>query len=173
MTKILLQQIQIEYEQTDQTIEDLCSKYSCSKKDLKGYTKWEKTPQNSASSCIKLIYDALYTPKSDAEWIVEPVNKPDVTKYLEMEPEEIEAEIVTTAEELKNKKPVTKDSLPIQARDGFEGLRLLDTKMQTQALSLLNAIDDMLHNIETAKDVRDLVASQTAIRDSYFNTKAP
>ena len=159
MTKILLQQIQVEYEQTNSTIEELCSKYSCSTKDLKGYTRWEKKPQDSVDSSIKLIYETVF--------------KPQIEDYIEMDPEEIEAEILSTAEDIKNHKPVTKDDLPLRVRDGFEGLRLLDAKLQTQAMTLLGEIDSQVHNCESAKDIRDLVAAHTAIRDSYFNTKAP
>lgn len=173
MTKVLLQSIQVEYEQTSITIEEIKRKYSCTTKDLKGYTKWEKLPQDSLDSSIKLIYNSLYTPQSSNEWVVTPLYSPDPEDYLEESTETIEAELVDTANEIKQQKPVSKDSLPAQVVDGFEGLRRLDTKLQTQALTLLTTIDQQLHNIESAKDVRDLVASHTAIRDSYFNTKAP
>lgn len=159
MTKALLNNIKIEYEQTEATIEDLTHKYSCTTKDLKGYTTWVKHPEDSLESSIKLVYETLYTP--------------DIEDYLEKDPEVIEAEIMSTANEIKSSNPVQIEALPKQARDGFEGLRLLDTKLQSQALTLLTTIDMMVHNVETAKDVRDLVASHTAIRDSYFNTKAP
>jgi len=159
MTKALLKNIQIEYEHTNTSIEELCEQYGCTTKDLKGYTKWEKNPQDSIDSSIKLVYETLYSP--------------NIEDYLEQNIETIEAEIVHTADDIKHSKPVTKESLPQQARDGFEGLRLLDTKLQTQALTLLQAIDTELHNVESAKDVRDLVAAHTSIRDSYFNTKAP
>ena len=156
MTKKLLATIKAEFEYTDATIDDLTLKYSCNTKELKGYTKWKKNPE---CNNIRLIYETIYTPK--------------IEEHLELTVEEIETEIIATANDIKQHKPVTIDSVPKQARDGFEGLRLLDTKLQAQALTLLTTIDAQLHNIETAKDVRDLVASHTAIRDSYFNTKAP
>ena len=159
MTKALLNNIKIEYEQTESSIEDLLLKYSCKTKDLKGYTTWTKHPKNSTESNIKLIYETLYSPKLE--------------NYLEQDIETIEAEIVNIANDIKTNKPVDIDTLPKQARDGFEGLRKLDTKMQTQTLTLLTTIDQMVHNVETAKDVRNLVTSHTTIRNSYFNTKAP
>jgi len=159
MTKALLNNIKIEFEQTELSIEDILQKYSCTTKDLKGYTTWTKHPENSIESNIKLVYETLYSP--------------NIEDYLEQDIETIEADIVSVANDIKTSKQVDINTLPKQARDGFEGLRLLDTKMQTQALTLLTTIDQMINNVETAKDVRDLVASHTAIRDSYFNTKAP
>lgn len=169
MTKALLRIIQAEYEHTQIDIESLCLKYSCDKKELKGYTTWKKNPQNNIETAIKFIYETIYSPEHtlDDEIIDDENEEPLPSKEV------IEAEIIHTAEEIQHNKPVDIGSLPKVARDGFEGLRLLDTKLQTQALHLLSKIDDMLDSCETTRDVKDLVTSHTAIRDSYFNTKAP
>ena len=168
MTKALLRTIQAEYEHTDANIDSLCTKYSCTVKDLKGYTGWKKNPQNTIETAVKFVYDTIYSPQHDLdEETIDTDEEPLPTKEV------IEAEIIHTAEEIQHNKPVDIGSLPKVARDGFEGLRLLDTKLQTQALHLLSKIDAMLDYCETAKDVKDLVTSHTAIRDSYFNTKAP
>jgi hypothetical protein len=168
MTKALLQTIKAEYEFTDITLTQICAKYSCTTKDLKGYSSWIKHPEKSVSSAIKLVYETVYSPTMEVEEID---TKQDDTQILTVE--EVEAEIVHTAELIKESKPIDIGSLPKQARDGFEGLRMLDTKLQAQALTLLQKLDEMTHYIETAKDLKDLVTSHTAIRDSYFNTKAP
>lgn len=159
MTKALLRTIQAEYEHTEATIQELCEKYSCTTKDLSGYTKWDKMVLESTDTAIKLVYETMFSP--------------NIVDHEELTAEDIEATIVVTAEDIKRGMPVTPKSLPKAARDGFEGLRLLDTKMQTQALRMLNKLDEMLDYCETTRDVRDLVASHTSIRDSYFNTKAP
>lgn len=159
MTKVLLRTIQAEFEHTEATIQSLCDKYGCTTKDLTGYTRWSKNSLKTVDTAIKLVYENIYSPNIEDD--------------AELTAEDIEQAIIVTAEEIRSSKPVTEDSLPKAARDGFEGLRLLDTKMQTQALNLLSKIDEMIDSCETAKDVRDLVASHTGIRDSYFNTKAP
>lgn len=168
MTKALLQTIKAEYEHTDATIQSLCDKYSCSTKELKGYTTWKKETMDDIDTSIKLVYETIYAPVHDL------VDEEDEEDKTPPPPKEvIEAEIITTAEDIRSNKPVDAASLPKAARDGFEGLRLLDTKLQTQALNLLSKIDEMLDYCETTRDVKDLVTSHTAIRDSYFNTKAP
>lgn len=168
MTKALLRTIQAEYEHTSIDIQTICEKYSCTPKELKGYTTWTKNPQNTVEASVKFIYETIYNPEHTLEEIGdEEMDEPLPPKEV------IEAEIIHTAKEIQNNKPVDVGSLPKAARDGFEGLRLLDTKLQTQALHLLSKIDDMLDQCETTRDVKDLVTSHTAIRDSYFNTKAP
>ena len=42
MTKLLLVSLQIEYETTDITIDDLCLKHNVNLKDLRGYEAWNK-----------------------------------------------------------------------------------------------------------------------------------
>lgn len=168
MTKALLQTIKAEYEFTDLSLQQLCTKYKCELKDLKGYTGWRKNQEKSLDSSIKLVYETIFKPEltdyaiSDEDEIV--------TEDIK---HEVEAEIVHTAELIKDNKPVDIKDIPKQMRDGFEGLRLLDAKLQTQALGLLGKLDAMIDYVETARDIKDLVQAHTAIRDSYFNTKAP
>lgn len=167
MTKALLRTIQAEYEHTQTDIESLCLKYRCDKKELRGYTTWRRNPQNNIDTAIKFVYEEVYSPQHTLD---EEDEEDD--EYIP-DKEVIEAEIVHTAEEIQKNRPVEIGSLPKVARDGFEGLRLLDTKLQSQAMSLLSKIDELLDSCETTRDVKDLVTSHTAIRDSYFNTKAP
>lgn len=168
MTKVLLRTIQAEYEHTNVDIQTICDKYSCTVKELKGYTTWKKNPQNNIDTAIKFVYETVYSPEHTLD-----IEYTDANEQPLPSKEVIEAEIIHTAEEIQHNKPVDIGSLPKVARDGFEGLRLLDTKLQTQALRLLSKIDEMLDSCETTRDVKDLVTSHTAIRDSYFNTKAP
>ena len=168
MTKALLRTIQAEYEHTEATIDSLCAKYNCTTKDLKGYTTWNKNIVSKLDTSIKLVYETIYAPQHE---ILDTEDEDDNEPIPPIEV--IEAEIVHTAEEIRNNKPVDATSLPKAARDGFEGLRLLDTQLQSQAIRLLGKLDEMLDYCETPRDVKDLVTSHTAIRDSYFNTKAP
>jgi hypothetical protein len=95
-------------------------------------------------------------------------------KYLEASNKELEHEIHETADKIVKGEIVSNPPQKLkQLADGFEGLRLLDTQLQAQALSLLGSIDNQMQYIESAKDVRDLVAAHTQLRDSYFNTQAP
>lgn len=169
MTKALLQTIKAEYEFTDISLTQICAKYSCTTKDLKGYSGWQKNKQNSLSSSIKLVYETVFKPEI-GDYAIDDDDEEIVS---EEEKQIVEAEIVHTADLIKDNKLVDIKDIPKQMRDGFEGLRLLDAKLQTQALSLLGKLDDMIHYVETARDVKDLVQAHTAIRDSYFNTKAP
>ena len=168
MTKALLRTIQAEYEHTEATIDSLCAKYNCTTKDLKGYTTWNKNIVSELDTSIKLVYETIYAPQHEILDIEDEDDNEPIPPI-----EVIEAEIVHTAEEIRNNKPVDAASLPKAARDGFEGLRLLDTQLQSQAIRLLGKLDEMLDYCETPRDVKDLVTSHTAIRDSYFNTKAP
>ena len=168
MTKALLRTIQAEYEHTEATIDSLCAKYNCTTKDLRGYTTWNKNIVSELDTSIKLVYETIYAPQHE---ILDTEDEDDNEPIPPIEV--IEAEIVHTAEEIRNNKPVDAASLPKAARDGFEGLRLLDTQLQSQAIRLLGKLDEMLDYCETPRDVKDLVTSHTAIRDSYFNTKAP
>lgn len=169
MTKALLRTIQAEYEHTDATIDSLCAKYNCTTKDLRGYTTWNKNIVAELDTSIKLVYETVYAPQHDIGLEIE--DEEDDTPPPSKEV--IEAEIIHTAKEIRHNTPPKISELPKVARDGFEGLRLLDTQLQTQALRLLSKIDEMLDSCETTRDVKDLVTSHTAIRDSYFNTKAP
>ena len=168
MTKALLRTIQAEYEHTEATIDSLCAKYNCTTKDLKGYTTWNKNIVSELDTSIKLVYETIYAPQHEILDIEDEDDNEPIPPI-----EVIEAEIVHTAEEIRNNKPMDAASLPKAARDGFEGLRLLDTQLQSQAIRLLGKLDEMLDYCETPRDVKDLVTSHTAIRDSYFNTKAP
>lgn len=47
MNKLLLGSIKVEYETTDITITQLLVKYNCTRKDLRGYTKWVKHSSDS------------------------------------------------------------------------------------------------------------------------------
>ena len=133
MNKTLLQIIKAKYQHTEpelnrqEHIKQLCEKYSCEKKDLKGYTTWEKG--FDTTSKIKLLYETVYVP--------------EIEEYLEQSEEELEVEIHKTVDKIVKGEIVSNPSQKIkQLNDGFEGLRLLDTKLQSQALSLFGVIDN-------------------------------
>jgi hypothetical protein len=161
MTKALLATIKAEYQHTEPTlsrkehIKLLCEKYNCDTKDLKGYTTWEKGL--NLESKIKLVYETIFVPQIE----LEPDNEDKALEISETADKIIKGEIVSNPTQTK------------ATKDGFEGLRLLDTKLQKQALELLQAIDECISIIESAKDIKDLVSAHTSIRDSYFNTQAP
>lgn len=196
MTKALLNIIKAEYEHTSQNIEQLCDKYNCTTKDLKGYTTWNKnilqpTKSKETETYVKLVYETLYSPTlEDIEFETESniVSENNVASEDESnivsEDEELDIEVVEdeevakdiihkTAEQILNKQPVSKNDIPKPLQDSFEGLRKLDIKLQNQSIRILDKLDVMLLDAETPKDLRDLAAVHTSIRDVYFNTKSP
>ncbi len=159
MTKAMLQTIKAEFEHTPITMNELCEKYSCAPKDLIGRTTWRKNPQNNPSTAVKLIYETIFSPNPE--------------HYLEQTAEEQQQELIVTAEKIQAGQIIEKKDFAPNIRDGFEGLRMLDAALQSQALSLITSIGEMMREAETPQDIKHLVTSHTAIRDSYFNTKAP
>lgn len=194
MTKAILQIIEAEYSYSEATIDSLCDKYGCTTKELKGYTTWRKNyleptktkNKKQTDGYVKLVYETLYSPDITHE---EDQLQTSIGLEANIGPLEVEAELVDdslltddrfdrdiihqTADRILHRQPVTKLELPQKLQDGFEGLRKLDSRLQEQSLRFLDAIELMLVEIETPKDLRDLAAVHTSIRDVYFNTKSP
>lgn len=87
--------------------------------------------------------------------------------------DELHLEVATIAQDIRENKPVDLLKASDELQTSLAGLKKLDTKLQSQADRLLAKLDDLIDYVDTAKDLKDLVSAHTAIRDSYFNTKAP
>ena len=87
--------------------------------------------------------------------------------------DELHLEVATIAQDIREHKPVDLLKASDDLQTSLAGLKKLDTKLQSQADRLLAKLDDLIDYVDTAKDLKDLVSAHTAIRDSYFNTKAP
>lgn len=87
--------------------------------------------------------------------------------------DELHLEVATIAQDIREHKPVDLLKASDELQTSLAGLKKLDTKLQSQADRLLAKLDDLIDYVDTAKDLKDLVSAHTAIRDSYFNTKAP
>ena len=87
--------------------------------------------------------------------------------------DELHLEVATIAQDIREHKPVDLLKASDELQTSLAGLKKLDTKLQSQADRLLAKLDDLIDDVDTAKDLKDLVSAHTAIRDSYFNTKAP
>ena len=87
--------------------------------------------------------------------------------------DELHLEVATIAQDIREHKPVDLLKASDELQTSLAGLKKLDTKLQSQADRLLTKLDELIDYVDTAKDLKDLVSAHTAIRDSYFNTKAP
>ena len=87
--------------------------------------------------------------------------------------DELHLEVATIAQDIREHKPVDLLKASDDLQTSLAGLKKLDTKLQSQADRLLAKLDDLIDYVDTAKELKDLVSAHTAIRDSYFNTKAP
>lgn len=181
MTKAILDKLQIEYETTDITIDSLCEKYSLDKADLKGHQKWTRNllePKTKLQkkkhfdthvdilSKVEIVEDhtILTTKDLDPDALVTDVVPVKLTEGLSID-------LIMEASQAAMKGEVPR--LPKELKDGFDGLRKLDTKMQEQAKRLVNKIDEFIAELDTSdpKSLKDLIAAHTDIRNTYFNTK--
>ena len=87
--------------------------------------------------------------------------------------DELHLEVATIAQDIREHKPVDLLKASDELQTSLAGLKKLDTKLQSQADRLLTKLDELIDYVDTAKDLKDLVSAHAAIRDSYFNTKAP
>lgn len=181
MTKAILDKLQVEYETTDITIDSLCEKYQLDKTDLKGHQKWTRnllTPKTKLQkkkhfdthvdilSKVDIVEDQtiLTTKDLDPEALVTDVVPIKLTEQLAID-------LVIDASQAVQNGEIPR--LPKDLKDGFEGLRKLDTKLQEQAEKLVNKIDEFIAELDTSdpKSLKDLIAAHTDIRNTYFNTK--
>lgn len=181
MNKIILDKLKVEYETTDITVNDLATKYNVDIKELKGSNKWKKNllePKTKTEKKVHLPSHIDIVVQAD---IVEnnsllEVADPDQDSHMDAKivrelTDELATDLIYKASKdiIDGKAP----QLPTELKDGFEGLRKLDTALQTQAQTLVSTIDAHLQAIEVGdtKALRDLAAVHTALRDSYFNSK--
>lgn len=181
MNKIILDKLKVEYETTDITVNDLATKYNVDIKELKGSNKWKKNllePKTKTEkkghlpSHIDIVVQADIVANDTLLEVADP--DPDShmdAKVVRELTEDLATDLIYKASKdiIEGKTP----QLPTELKDGFEGLRKLDTALQTQAQTLVSTIDAHLQAIEVGdtKALRDLAAVHTALRDSYFNSK--
>lgn len=200
MTKALLKTLKLEYEFTNVTKAQLCARHNCELKDLKGHTLWRKNQLDSTDAMVKSLYTNFLEQSLDYELECIGADELEVEEIVEIEPEEdkiampkvtsmideddldgivlptrdeLHLEVATIAQDIREHKPVDLLKASDELQTSLAGLKKLDTKLQTQADRLLAKLDDLIDYVYTAKDLKDLVSAHTAIRDSYFNTKAP
>lgn len=200
MTKALLKTLKLEYEFTNVTKSQLCARHNCELKDLKGHTMWRKNQLDSTDAMVKSLYTNFLEQSLDYELecigadeleveeivVIEPevdkIAMPQVTSMIDEDDlegivlptrDELHLEVATIAQDIREHKPVDLLKASDELQTSLAGLKKLDTKLQSQADRLLAKLDDLIDYVDTAKDLKDLVSAHTAIRDSYFNTKAP
>ena len=180
MTKVILNRLQAEYEATDISIEDLVAKYSLDIADVKGYKKWTKNllnPQTRGEKAkhlnthIDIVAQADTivvdeTPLQMKDTRPEALNTDTVTKL--MTPKIAMDVIVEASKDMQEGKV---PHLPQVLKDGLDGLRRLDTKMQRQADRLIDKIDSFIDDVEDSKSLKELINSHTDLRNTYFNQK--
>lgn len=180
MTKVILNRLQAEYEATDISIEDLVAKYSLDIADVKGYKKWTKNllnPQTRGEKSKHLNTHIDIVAKADTIVVdetplqmkdtrPEALNTDTVTKF--MTPKIAMDVIVEASKDLQEGKV---PRMPQVLKDGFDGLRRLDTKMQRQADRLIDKIDSFIDDVEDSKSLKELINSHTDLRNTYFNQK--
>lgn len=181
MNKIILDKLKVEYETTDITVNDLATKYNVDIKELKGSNKWKKNllePKTKTEKKVHLPSHIDIVVQADIvvnDTLLE-VADPDPDSHMDAKvvrelTDELATDLIYKASKdiIDGKAP----QLPTELKDGFEGLRKLDTSLQTQAQILVSTIDAHLQAIEVGdtKALRDLAAVHTALRDSYFNSK--
>ena len=181
MNKVILDKLKVEFETSDLSLDEIATKYNVDVKDLKGSAKWKKNLLEPKTKTEKKVHLPSH---------IDIVVQADIVtndKLLEMSDQDpdshMDAKVVREltddlATDLIYK--ASKDiidgkvpQLPTELKDGFEGLRKLDTSLQEQAQLLVNTIGTHLQAIDVGdtKALRDLAAVHTALRDSYFNSK--
>lgn len=180
MTKVILNRLQAEYEATDISIEDLVTKYSLDLADVKGYKKWTKNllnPQTRGEKSKHLNTHIDIVAQADTIVVDEtPLQMKDTrpealntdTVVRTMTPKIAMDIIVDASKDIQEGKV---PHLPQVLKEGFDGLRRLDTKMQKQADRLIDKIDSFIDDVEDSKSLKELINSHTDLRNTYFNQK--
>lgn len=181
MNKVILDKLKVEFETSDLSLDEIATKYNVDVKDLKGSAKWKKNllePKTKTEkkghlpSHIDIVVQAdIVTNDKLLE-----ISDPDPDSHMDAKvvrelTDDLATDLIYKASKdiIEGKVP----QLPTELKDGFEGLRKLDTSLQEQAQLLVNTIGTHLQAIEVGdtKALRDLAAVHTALRDSYFNSK--
>ena len=126
----------------------------------------------------EVIEPEVIEPKEEEDKIVRSqassmIDEDDLDGIVLPTRDELHLEVATIAQDIREHKPVDLLKASDELQTSLAGLKKLDTKLQSQADRLLAKLDDLIDDVDTAKDLKDLVSAHTAIRDSYFNTKAP
>lgn len=181
MNKVILDKLKVEFETSDLSLDDIATKYNVDIKDLKGSVKWKKNllePKTKTEKKVHLPSHIDIVVQADIvtnDKLLE-ISDPDPDSHMDAKvvrelTDDLATDLIYKASKdiIEGKVP----QLPTELKDGFEGLRKLDTSLQEQAQTLVNTIGTHLQAIEVGdtKALRDLAAVHTALRDSYFNSK--
>lgn len=181
MNKVILDKLKVEFETSDLSLDEIATKYNVDVKDLKGSAKWKKNllePKTKTEKKVHLPSHIDIVVQADIvmnDKLLE-ISDPDPDSHMDAKvvrelTDDLATDLIYKASKdiIEGKVP----QLPTELKDGFEGLRKLDTSLQEQAQTLVNTIGVHLQAIEVGdtKALRDLAAVHTALRDSYFNSK--
>lgn len=181
MNKVILDKLKVEYETTDLSLDEIATKYNVDIKDLKGSAKWKKNllePKTKTEKKVHLPSHIDIVVQADIvtnDKLLE-MSDPDPDSHMDAKvvrelTDDLATDLIYKASKdiIEGKIP----QLPTELKDGFEGLRKLDTSLQEQAHKLVDTIGTHLQAIDVGdtKALRDLAAVHTALRDSYFNSK--
>lgn len=181
MNKVILDKLKVEYETSDLSLDEIATKYNVDIKDLKGSAKWKKNllePKTKTEKKVHLPSHIDIVVQADIvtnDKLLE-ISDPDPDSHMDAKvvrelTDDLATDLIYKASKdiIEGKVP----QLPTELKDGFEGLRKLDTSLQEQAQLLVDTIGTHLQAIEVGdtKALRDLAAVHTALRDSYFNSK--
>lgn len=181
MNKVILDKLKVEFETSDLSLDEIATKYNVDVKDLKGSAKWKKNLLEPKTKTEKKVHlpshiDIVVQAEIVTNDKLLEMSDPDPDSHMDAKvvrelTDDLATDLIYKASKdiIEGKVP----QLPTELKDGFEGLRKLDTSMQEQAQLLVNTIGTHLQAIEVGdtKALRDLAAVHTALRDSYFNSK--
>lgn len=183
MNDLIYNKIKIEYETTDIELDALINKYNLDKKKLKGCNSWTKNLLEPVTKSEKrkhltthsnIVADNIDSIEVDDSILViddRDSDKQFAKTVLNIDSDEVQTNIIHEASQALLNGSAAK--LPKKLKDGYEGLRLLDTNLQIQANKLLTLIDNGISNVDETdtKSIKELVTAHTALRDTYFNSK--
>lgn len=181
MNKVILDKLKVEFETSDLSLDEIATKYNVDIKDLKGSAKWKKNLLEPKTKTEKKVHLPSHIDiVMQAEIVMNDklleMSDPDPDSHMDAKvvrelTDDLATDLIYKASKdiIEGKIP----QLPTELKDGFEGLRKLDTSLQDQAQLLVDTIGVHLQAIEVGdtKALRDLAAVHTALRDSYFNSK--
>lgn len=181
MNKVILDKLKVEFETSDLSLDEIATKYNVDVKDLKGSAKWKKNLLEPKTKTEKKVHlpshiDLVVQAEIVTNDKLLEMSDPDPDSHMDAKvvrelTDDLATDLIYKASKdiIDGKIP----QLPTELKDGFEGLRKLDTSLQEQAQLLVNTIGTHLQAIEVGdtKALRDLAAVHTALRDSYFNSK--